>query len=118
MPDPPPYRLVGNDGEVLVVEVPVTLGHETADGLIGEIARRLPDRAGAAVVLDFGAVRLVTSIGIAALLQIHEMCADRGAPLRLAAVPPEQRKLLRMLRLESRFEMDPDVDAAVAALGS
>ncbi len=101
---------------MLVVRVPRDLNHEWADPLRLCVARNVPDRDGAGVVLDMSSVEMISSIGIAALLQVQEMCKDRQARLLLAGMPQAQARLLSMLKLDRRFSQSPTVDDAVAVL--
>ncbi len=78
--------------------------------------RGLPNRDGVGVVLDLADVALVTSIGIAALLQVQEYCRDRSAGLVLASVPQRQMAFLKMLKLDRKFVVEATTDAAVARL--
>lgn len=111
-----PHHLAGADGNVLVVRAPAELNHDSAEPIRQCVARALPNRDGAGCVLDLADVVLITSIGIASLLQVQEFCRDRAAPLLLAAVPARQMNFLRMLKLDRKFEFSPSVDEAVARL--
>lgn len=111
-----PIRLAGRDEHVLIVQVPRALNHETADPLRLCVARGLPNVDRAAAVLDMAGVEMISSIGIAALLQVLEVCKDRGAKALLAALPSSQVKFLTMLRLDRKFTVVESVDAAIAQL--
>lgn len=110
------HRLAGPDEQVLVVSVPRELGHEAADALRDCVVRNLPNRDGAGAVLDMQNVAMISSIGIAALLQIAEACKDRQAGLVLAALSDRQMGFLKMLRLDRKFTFAPLLDDAVASL--
>ncbi len=101
---------------MLVVRVPRDLNHEWADPLRLCVARNVPDRDGSGVVLDMADVEMISSIGIAALLQVQELCKDRQARLMLAGLPPAQSRLLTMLKLDRRFAQSASVEEAVVAL--
>lgn len=113
-----PHRLGGQDGEVLIVDIPGELTHKSADDLRQTVARRLPNRDGAGVVIDMSGVQLITSIGIAALLQVQEICRDRDARMLLAGLSDRLRAFLKMLKLDRRFESAGSVDDALAALAA
>jgi anti-anti-sigma factor len=113
-----PHRLGGQDGEVLIVSVPGELTHDSADDLRQTVARRLPNRDGAGAVIDLTGVQLITSIGIAALLQVQEFCRDRDARVLLAGLSDRLRGFLRMLKLDRKFELADSVDDAIAALAA
>jgi len=110
------HTLGGRDGAVLLVRVPAHISHETAEPLVDMVRSHLPNREGACCVLDLAEVVLISSIGVAALLQIREHCADRAAPLVLAAVPGTQMAFMRMLKIERKFEYAPTTDDAVVQL--
>ncbi len=108
------HSFEGSDGQVLVVRLPGEIDHSTAETITGEFSRLLPDRTDAAAVLDFSEVDLVSSIGITALLQVRERCLDAGVPLALAGVPAKLTEFFAMLRLDSKFQFEPDVAGAMA----
>lgn len=113
------HELSGPDGRVLVLRLPADLNHDSADAVRALLARVLPNREGAAAVIDLGAVRLITSIGIAALLQMEEFCRDRAAPMVLANVPKSQQAFLKMLKLDRKFVQAESIDEAIQrAVGS
>lgn len=107
------HQLAGPDGAALVVRVPRELSHDSAEPLRSTVMRHLPNREGAGLVLDMADVGLISSIGIAALLQVQEFCRDRRAPCILASLPARQIAFLRMLKLDRKFDLSPDVEAGV-----
>lgn len=111
-----PHQLAGPDDSILVVYLPLALNHETADPLREDVRALLPNRDDAGLVLDCSGVSLITSIGIAALLQIEEHCRDRRAPMILAALTPPIQRMLEILKLGSKFRTNPSVEDAVATL--
>ncbi|MBL8745701.1 MAG: STAS domain-containing protein [Phycisphaerae bacterium] len=110
------HRLAGRDESILVVAVPRELNHESAEPLRAAVMRSLPNRDGAGVILDMTEVGLVSSIGIAALLQVQEFCRDRGAGLVLASVPQRQQAFLKMLKLDRKFACEAAVETAISRL--
>ncbi len=111
------HKLAGADEAILVVAVPRELNHESAEPLRAAVMRSLPNRDNAGVILDMTEVGLVSSIGIAALLQVQEFCRDRGAGLVLASLPQRQLAFLKMLKLDRKFACEATVDGAIARLG-
>ncbi len=111
------YRLGGTEGAILVVRAPRGVDHESAEPLRDCVAFHMPNRDGAGVVLDMSEVEMISSIGIAALLQVVEHCRDRGAAAVLAGLPERQRAFLAMLRIDAKFELCGSVDEALARLG-
>jgi len=111
------HRIDGPNARALVLTVPAVLNHQNADALREHAERWLPNLDAAAAILDFASVTLISTIGIAALLQIEEFCRQRDAAFALAALPPRQRSLLTMLSLGDRFRVFTTVEDALTALG-
>lgn len=106
-------RFEGADSNILVVELPIELTHVNSENLRGEVRSRMPDHDRAAVVLDLGGCRLITSIGVAALLQIREACVDANSTLLLAALNSELAEFFQMLKLFDLFQIVGTVDDAI-----
>ncbi|HVZ93737.1 MAG TPA: STAS domain-containing protein [Phycisphaerales bacterium] len=107
------HELGGPDGCVLIVRLPPDLNHETAETVRSLVQSRLPNRDGAGVVLDARDLRFISSIGIAALLEIEEFCRDRGCPMIVGALPASQESFLKMLKLHDRFAREATIDEAI-----
>jgi anti-anti-sigma factor len=114
--DEPRWELNGTDGEILVVRVPPSLSHETAEPVRACVERRLPNRERCAVVLDMSEVVLISSVGVTALLQIEELASAAGGAFRLAGLSERGRSFLAMLKLDERFPSDASVGDAIARL--
>jgi anti-anti-sigma factor len=112
------HKLGGPDQSLVLVRVPRELNHESAEPLRSAVMRALPNRDGAGVILDMEEVAMVSSIGVAALLQVQEFCRDRQAGLVLACVPQRQMAFLKMLKLDRKFAIESTMDAAVARLSN
>lgn len=109
-------RLDGRDQGVLIVRLPERLTHDNAGSVRLAVERGLPNRDGAGLVLDMGDVSLITSLGVATLLQIQEFCRDRGTPMRVAGLTPRLRSFFEMLGLEDNFDLSESVEDAVAVM--
>ncbi|MGD9691849.1 MAG: STAS domain-containing protein [Phycisphaerales bacterium] len=110
------HELAGHDRQILVVHLPPAVNHITAEPLRQAIEQRLPVRDDAALVLDASEVSLITSVGIAMLLQVQELCDDRAARMLLASLAPPVRKMLALLKLDARFRSADSLDEAVRDL--
>lgn len=110
------HQFVGPDRNILVIRLPERLNHITAEALTEEARRRLPNREDAGLILDCTDVELITSIGIASLLQVSEHCRDHRAPLVLANLSEALRTMLEMLKLAGRFKATDHVDEAVVMI--
>ena len=69
------------------------------------------------MVLDLGAVEILTSSGIGALITTRRRVRGRGGRFVLPGVSPALRKLLRQLRVLELFEVAADVERALEELG-
>jgi anti-anti-sigma factor len=105
--------LAGEAGAVLVVRLPEDLNHQTADRVRACVASRLPEHDEAGVVLDASSLTLITSIGVAALLQVQEIARERGCRMCLVHLGAEAHGFLAMLRLEDKFARFASEDAGV-----
>jgi anti-anti-sigma factor len=101
---------------ILVVRLPAQLVDETATLIRDEVAHRLPNADGAALVLDCSEVTLINSIGITCLLQVQDHCRRMKATMLLASAPAAIEGFLRTVKLDKRFPSRGSVDDAVAEL--
>ena len=106
-------HLAGASGVVLVVSVPADVNHITADKLRASVEARLPHHDEAGVVLEMSSVSLITSVGVASLLQIQDICHERGVRCCLAGLSGEALHFLEMLRLEDKFDRRDDLAGAL-----
>ncbi|GAB4544968.1 MAG: hypothetical protein Tsb0013_02470 [Phycisphaerales bacterium] len=114
MHDEIPSSLTGACGAILVVRIPPDLNHLTADKLRACVEARLPEHSEAGVVLDASSVVLITSVGIASLLQVQEFARARGVGMCIAGLKGEALRFLEMLRLEHTFPLFDDEEDGVA----
>ncbi len=108
--------LTGPDDAILLVRVPRLLTHESAEPLRDAVVQGLPKRDGAGVLLDMADVELISSIGVAALLQVFEHCRDQAAVVIIAGLPARQRDFLRMLKIDAKFRFAPTIEDAITEL--
>ena len=66
------------------------------------------------VVLDMTAVSFVDSTGLSVLLNTLRRVTRRGGRLAIACSNPTVQRLYEITRLDSTFDITPDVDAAIA----
>lgn len=99
------------DGELLVVRADGGLNRDTAHQLIEDVGRHV--EAGArSVIVDCSGLTVLSSAGIGALLRLHGTMKARGAQVRLAALHGVVAQALHLTRLDTVFELFPDVNAA------
>jgi anti-anti-sigma factor len=64
-------------------------------------------------VVDLERCRFVGGEGLETLLTVRRSCESRGGSLKLAGLDSNVRTILRITRLDHRFECCPDVAAAL-----
>jgi anti-anti-sigma factor len=69
-----------------------------------------------AIVVDFTRARFIDSQGLEALLWSRGRLGDDMGAVRLAGLDANCRKIFEMTRLDERFELHPDVQAALKAM--
>lgn len=109
-------QLIGEDRQILVVRLPQAVNHLTAEDIRSAVERELPKRDDAGLVLDASEVSLITSVGIAMLLQLQEHCDDRDTGMLLVSLVPPVLRMLELLRLDARFRTASDLEEAVRSL--
>jgi anti-sigma B factor antagonist len=71
-------------------------------------------RGSTSVVLDMTAVSFIDSTGLSVLLNALRRVTRRGGRLAIACANPTVLRLFEITRLDSTFDITPDVDAAIA----
>lgn len=70
-----------------------------------------------AIVLDFEALRFLSSAAIGKLIKMNNRAKAAGVSLLLAGIRPEIYEVFRITRLEATFRIYDSVDAALEAAG-
>lgn len=68
-------------------------------------------------VLDLHPLEYIDSKGLEALIWLQDECGERLGQVRLAEPQETVQTILRLTRLEARFDTHPNVDAAIRSLG-
>jgi anti-anti-sigma factor len=77
-----------------------------ADELRSAVKDLIPGLAGP-LVIDLSRVALVDSVGIGLLIAVHNTLSKKGGQLALAHVNPDLASLLRTMRLDKHFSIQP-----------
>jgi stage II sporulation protein AA (anti-sigma F factor antagonist) len=96
-------------------------GDDAAAALRGAITGAARPAAGAGpsiatFVVDFARARFIDGRGLDALLWCRAQLGDDMATLRLAGLDANCRKIFELTRLDERFELHPDLTAALKAM--
>jgi anti-anti-sigma factor len=68
-------------------------------------------------VVDLAGVDCIDSSGLEMLLAARQRCEERSGQLKLVGLGENCRQILRLTRLEHRFETHTDMNAALRTLG-
>ena len=78
------------------------------------VARREQKNGMSSLVLDLGETESLSSIGVRAIVVVHKLlAANGGSPLKLAAVHPSIREVLKIAGITQFIEIFDTVDDAV-----
>ncbi|MFG3078479.1 STAS domain-containing protein [Streptomyces sp. NPDC048225] len=95
-----------------VLELLGDLDYDTA-GRLREVLSSLALRQGSRLVLDLGGVTFCDSSGITALIVARNHALAAQAEVALADVPDHLMRVLRIVRLDQIFPIDPGSAAAM-----
>ena len=84
---------------------------EATDELRQQVRAVMPDSAH--VVLNLRGVTYIDSAGVGTLVGLYTSAKSRGGDVRLAAVAPFVRGVLRVTHLDSIFAIFDDIETAV-----
>jgi anti-sigma B factor antagonist len=99
------------DGELLIVTADGGLDRDTANQLIEDVGRHV-DAGARAIIVDCSRLAVISSAGLGTLLRLHGAMKARGAQVRLAGLQGLVAQALHLTRLDTIFELFPDVNAA------
>ncbi len=94
-------------------------GRITIDGGVADFREKVDDvisRGGKNVVVDLARVTYIDSMGIGELADAYRRLKDLDGTLKMVSVSSPIRDLLRIVRLDTVFEIYRDVDEAVSTL--
>jgi len=102
---------------VLRIDVDRIVDDATTDGLRTELALFIAQADPPNVAVDLGAVRMVSSAGLAFFQHLHRAVSARHGHVAVCRLEPNLRDLFRMVGLDLVFPIFEDSEAAVAAFG-
>jgi len=102
------------DVAVLEIGGRITMG----DGniVLREMVRDLLDKGNKKIVLSLGDVNYIDSSGVGELVKAHTTVRNAGGQLRLANLNSRVHDLLKLTRLVSVFDIEPDEASAISSL--
>lgn len=110
------YR--GTDRDILILSADGGLNSHNADQFVGEL-QTLVEAGVRKLIVDCTKLTYISSYGVGILIRLHKKLAEVGGEVKLATVENPVVKALRLLRLDSIFEIYLNVrEAREAFYGS
>ena len=99
------------DSEVLVVKADGGLNARTADGFVTDL-EKLVDAGLRKIIVDCSSLNYISSYGLGILVRLHGRLARHGGDVKIASVKGVIVEVLRLTKLNTIFEIYPDVPRA------
>jgi anti-sigma B factor antagonist len=99
------------DDDVLIIRADGGLNSENTDQFVNEI-ENLIKGGQSKIIVDCTRLDNITSYGLGVLVRLHTKMAKHGGSVKLACVKGLIKQLLAITRLNSIFEIYPDVNRA------
>lgn len=94
----------GTDKDVLILSADGGLNSHNADQFVTEL-QTLVEAGARKLIVDCTKLTYVSSYGIGILIRLHKKLAEVGGEVKIASVDSPIVKVLRLLRLDSVFEI-------------
>jgi anti-anti-sigma factor len=100
------------DNDILIISADGGLNSENADQFVNELESLIKGGL-SKIIVDCSRLDHITSYGLGVLVRLHTKLAKRGGNVKLACVKGLIEQLLAITRLNSIFEIYPDVNRAL-----
>ena len=108
------FRIEEIDPHAMVIEVDGGLNHDTAPQFVESIEKLIA--AGMTeLIINCEKLSYISSYGAGVLMSLHRKMAERGGNVKLASVHTFVIDVLRVTRMDSLFDIYPDVNQAKLA---
>jgi len=105
-------RWLGPDGKTAVIEANDDIDMHRSNDFQRELLDVLAEDP-SQIVVDLSAVSYMDSSGVASLVKLLSRCSRQKVRLKLACMTPRVRSIFEITKLETVFEIVPDVKEAV-----
>ncbi len=99
------------DNDILIIRADGGLNSDNSKKFVDELVT-LIEGGQTKIVVDCTKLDYISSYGLGVLVRLHANLAKRGGDVKLACVKSFVEKMLTTLRLNSLFEIYPDVSRA------
>ena len=101
------------DRDVLILSADGGLNSHNAEQFVSELAT-LVEAGANKLIVDCTKLSYISSFGVGILIRLHKRLAEKGGEVKLAVVESPIVRVLRLMRLDTVFEIYPDVATARA----
>jgi anti-sigma B factor antagonist len=98
------FYFQGTDKDILILSADGGLNSRNADQFVDEL-QTLVDAGARKLIVDCTRLSTITSYGVGVLIRLHKKLAETGGEVKIAAVDSPIIKVLRLLRLDTVFEI-------------
>lgn len=106
----------GTDRDILILSADGGLNSQNAEQFVEEL-QTLVDAGARKLIVDCTRLSYITSYGVGILIRLHKKLAEGGGEVKIAAVDSPIIKVLRLLRLDTVFEIYNNTREARQAFG-
>jgi len=99
------------DNSVLILAADGGLNANNAGQFVADL-EKLVDAGIKKIIVDCAHLEYISSYGIGMMLRLHKRIAQHGGDVKLAAVHSKIVRVLQIARMDSVFDLYPDVNRA------
>ncbi len=99
------------DKDVMILTADGGLNSDTAEDLVSAM-EKLVDAGLTKLIVDCGQLTFISSYGLGVLMRLHKRMKTRGGDVKLCGVRGVIAQVLQLTKLDSVFQLYPDVDRA------
>jgi len=107
-------RIASQDNDVLIIEAAGGTTEASGNAFIGEVFGKINDGV-RKIVVDCSQVDLLASFELGLLVQVHTRAKLKKGEVKFCAVKPIVREVFEITAMDKIFDIQPDLDSALAA---
>jgi anti-sigma B factor antagonist len=111
------FYFKGTDRDILILSADGGLNSHNADQFVSEL-QTLVESGARKLIVDCTRLSYISSYGIGILIRLHKKLAEVGGEVKIASVESPIIKVLRLLRLDTVFEIYHNNREALEAFAS
>ncbi len=111
------YERIGENKEIICIPISGSLDAENCEYLLECVVGRI-EAGHTKLILDCNDLDYISSMGLGMLVRVNSRMKKIGGDVKLANLHSTAAKILRLVRLDSVFQIYPSVEEALAAFES